>query len=112
MCHRQILEIVHQQFGGVLREGVRSNPKHNNIWIWQLYGGKAGELLIKLQPYLIVKQERVKLFLEYLQRKSKQKGSSKGRPRNESWYSQEFHEYSEEVFQRLKSMNKKGKHEI
>lgn len=65
MCHRPILEILHQQFGGHLN-GSRAellNPNHRTQFLWGLANKQAASFIKEIQPYVIIKKDEIDIGL-------------------------------------------------
>src|ERR1700735_3898097 len=64
MCHRPIIEALHQKFGGSLDRGRgNENPKHRPTFCWSVANKNAASFLNEILPYLSIKQEEAKIAL-------------------------------------------------
>ena len=66
MCNQQAVE----KFGEIVGEGkVNQSPRPTNsgrlVWTWNTGGVRAGLVLTKLLPYLVVKREQAELGLVF-----------------------------------------------
>lgn len=59
MKHKDVPSWMQEKFGGKLYE--RHEPR--TAYVWQLWGLESRALLFLLKPYIVEKQEQIKLFL-------------------------------------------------
>ena len=101
----KIIKWLVENFGGRMpKEQVFDNPKHKSLYNWTLSGSNSYNMLKKIRPFLIIKQEQADLAIELYEKVSKWKyHSDKPMPK----YKQEL---AEELYQKCRALNKKGKH--
>ncbi len=60
---KELLEQVYNIFGiGSIHQRTKSiNPKCKPSWVWSVYGKKAKNILVLLQPYIISPSKRIKI---------------------------------------------------
>jgi cytochrome c-type biogenesis protein CcmH/NrfF len=61
----QLMQWMHQRFGGTLKLERRANPKHQPVWRWWAASADLDVLLTRLIPYLICKKRQAELFVAY-----------------------------------------------
>ena len=99
----KLIEWIVENIGGKIpKEYVRDNPKHKNSYDWQLSGSNSYKILKKIRPYLIIKQEQADLAIELYEKVSNQNYSSISMPNHKK-------ELAKELYERCKSLNKRGK---
>ena len=101
----KLIEWLVENFGGKIPEPqVRDNPKHKDLYLWYLTGSNAYKILKKIRPYLLLKGEQADCVIELYEKVSKWYYTGwKQRPKYKK-------ELQEELYQRVKALNKKGKH--
>ena len=60
------INLLKQEFGGLIQKSVRTNPKHRDIYSWQQHSQKAVVALNSLLPYLVVKREQAEFAIEWV----------------------------------------------
>lgn len=67
MSHKRVLKEILDNFGGHLWGPYKRNrsTKEKLIWEWCIYGREAFELLKKIYPFLIVKQEEAHIGWDF-----------------------------------------------
>lgn len=62
------IERLHARYGGSVRYDDRMNRKegHKPVWCWSIGGTKAGEFLVAIRPFSLVKAKEIDIALEYL----------------------------------------------
>lgn len=60
------LRLLHRRYGGQLRLVAKSskNPRHRDIYLWNVAAKSAVPVLVDLLPYLIVKQSQARVALQ------------------------------------------------
>lgn len=76
--NRILTDWLSDNFGGTVILFHSKNPRHNDRYCWRLSQGKAGIIIKKVLPYLLIKKEQAVLALEY--RKTFLKGNTAGLP--------------------------------
>ncbi len=66
-----VLNLLREQYGGtVYKAGTpiykgKDNEHWKQCYRWNIHGGKSAEFLKKIYPFLVIKRDRAKLFLEF-----------------------------------------------
>jgi hypothetical protein len=48
----QVAETLFEHFGGRIREDALRYPPYSALWVWEVKGGRAIEVLKRITPYL------------------------------------------------------------
>jgi len=66
--HRGVLEMMAETFGGtiVLWKVSADRSHHRPFFMWNIYGEAARGFLLAIRPHLIVKQQQVDIWLEFM----------------------------------------------
>lgn len=70
MTYRPVIEQLSRQFGGRFAGGHKTDrakafPNRRPGFAWGLSSGPAAAFLVKIEPYLIVKQEEARVAIEF-----------------------------------------------
>lgn len=76
--------------GGLVQNHTRLNPKHRNIFTWQLHSLKAVSALEAMLPYLLVKKEQALFAIEWSKTNTKFRGITKT-TENITWLEEQKH---------------------
>lgn len=99
MCSEQVIRFMHINFGGGVYQRAPYKTHWKGYWEWHLNTGKSvKDFLLLVLPFLIEKQERAKLMIEYIE-------SLSGRT---SPVSNEELLRREAYFMKMKSLNTRG----
>lgn len=82
---------------GSIYHGKQRNPKWKSLYQWQILSNQAQELLREVRPYLRIKKELADLVLGF------RKNEHNGYPR-----SSEVYQMQDELYYRMKALNKRG----
>lgn len=63
-----ILEKIKERFGGDIHMGKKIKPNHKDRYAWRVSSKSAYNFLLEIYPYSIMKQDRIKLALQFQQR--------------------------------------------
>jgi len=63
-AHPKVVEMFRSAFGGSVISSKRNDNSHIS-YMWRVYGQGAASVLESLQPYLVVKAQRVKLAVDF-----------------------------------------------
>lgn len=98
----ELMNWLYENFGGLIKKRPLVNPeKHRQTYDWTYDNGKAIRILELMEPYLIVKKERVQVGLELL------RGWKTNHGRGARTDACEV-ERRETLYQRMKALNQFG----
>lgn len=109
LVDKHLLEWIAESYGGWLETRPGRKANHNTVYTWSISGRQMVPFLQAIKPYLKLKQEQAEILLRkaklsqlWIDQQVKQNGSFKThRP--------EIDRESDEMYQRLKELNKRGK---
>lgn len=90
-----------EKFGGIYRQRRRMSEKHKPTFDWYFNNGKALWILKLIEPFLVVKKERARVVIEFLENRVLPSGFFKRIPDEEA-------KRREALYQRMKSLNQFG----
>lgn len=64
MTNKKLIELLHSQFGGIFYNRIRGT-KNKRTYLWRVYGNDAIKILLKVYPYLVVKEPQAKLIMQF-----------------------------------------------
>ena len=99
----RLIEWLVENFGGKIpnpKKGKKEN--HKDAYYWNLNGSYSYKIIKKMRPYLILKQEQADCAIELYEKVSKFRYGNTPIPVHKI-------KLSEELYQRCRDLNKKGK---
>jgi len=103
MTDTQLLEDLHNQFGGSLSKRKKARATNRKIThIWYLHGKNARDFLIMILPFLRTKKEQAKIFIEYINHTSEYRNEN---PCRSKVISQDSLGFREDCVQRIRKIN-------
>lgn len=101
-CSEQIPFYLLRKFGGNIYEGKKYKENSRAMFRWSIWAIKAKNLLINLEPYLVLKKERAKVAIEFQNTILLKGYNSHGK------ITEEIAEARKKLYKDMKDMNRRG----
>jgi hypothetical protein len=98
--NKEILNFLHQRFGGHFRKGRPPSKNGKEVYVWALLCRKALKFLEEIYPYLRLKKKQAELAFEYYKLVN---------PYGNHTFDSENWKKRDEIYYKLKALNKRGK---
>lgn len=104
----ELVRFIHQRHGGHVVGPVQTKEGQKPFYRWTLAGASARDFLRDIEPYLIVKRDRVALAYELQDRIDNYHVRGLGQGRGTSPMPNEEIAAREDIYQRFRRLNRRG----